>query len=243
MGVRGRAETRWGFLRMSNDDDVLYQSSSNRDQGRRRKQAVLGVVGLAALLGAGAYLVTAQIMESRNATVSGGTGALAPVVVPPSSPLPSASVEAPPATETTKSAVKQAFSPAPSLSVPASASLSTGPTTGGYSAQEVPDAGPVDERSENLPNGILRVVTARHDLTGQRELLWTTDRGRPVGDASCTQKFRFAGDQKASVRPNLLVCWRTSATRSVITVLVSRDGKPSTARSVKAIDREWARLG
>lgn len=226
---------------MSNDDDILYQSSSNRDQGRRRKQAVLGVIGLAALLGAGAYLVTAQIMESRNATVSGG--AFAPVVVAPSSPSPSPSlgVEAPPATETTKSAVKQAFSPAASPSMPPS--LSADQTAGGYSAQEVPDAGPVDERSENLPNGILRVVTARHDLTGQRELLWTTDRGRPVGDASCTQKFRFAGDRTASVRPNLLVCWRTSATRSVITVLVSRDGKPSTAQSVKAIDREWARLG
>jgi hypothetical protein len=48
---------------------------------------------------------------------------------------------------------------------------------------------------------------------------------------------------KPAVRPNLLLCWRTSDDRSVATVLIDQSGKPSTADSVRIIDREWAKLG
>ena len=91
--------------------------------------------------------------------------------------------------------------------------------------------------------GTLRVITAQHDLTGQRELLWAADDGKPVGSAHCTQNFHFSNDGKAKVRPTMLLCWRTSAGKSVVTVAVVRTGRPSTAASVGVIDRRWAEMG
>jgi hypothetical protein len=94
---------------------------------------------------------------------------------------------------------------------------------------------PVDRRT-------LRVVSARGDLTGSRELLWVADGGHPVGTARCSQKFRFAPSNEVTEKPTLLVCWRTSATRSVYTVAVNLDGRPSEKASVATIDKVWAEL-
>ncbi|GGK24578.1 hypothetical protein GCM10010124_16360 [Pilimelia terevasa] len=88
----------------------------------------------------------------------------------------------------------------------------------------------------------LRVVSARADLTGQRELAWIADEGRPVGNARCTQKFQFSSGRPAAERPTLLMCWRTSAARSAYTILVDLSGRPSAADSLLALDRAWSRL-
>ncbi len=89
----------------------------------------------------------------------------------------------------------------------------------------------------------LRVVSARSDLTGKRELAWVADAGQPVGDARCTQNFHIGPGAPARVRPTLLICWRTSAARSVYTVAVDVDHRPSAKASVEAIDRAWDELG
>jgi hypothetical protein len=104
-------------------------------------------------------------------------------------------------------------------------------------------AASVNERTEKTKTGVLRIITARSDLTGQRELLWAADRGTEVDHAHCTQKLHFSNNAQAAIRPNVLLCWRTSATRSVATVLVDRAGKPSAAKSVAVINREWLKLG
>ncbi|HEU4347088.1 MAG TPA: hypothetical protein VFR35_04790 [Actinoplanes sp.] len=91
--------------------------------------------------------------------------------------------------------------------------------------------------------GTMRVVSARYDLTGQRELLWAADRGKPVGSARCTQNFRFSNDAAPKERPSMVLCWRTSASRSVLTVAVASQGRPAAAKSVAVIDRRWAELG
>jgi hypothetical protein len=84
-----------------------------------------------------------------------------------------------------------------------------------------------------------KVVSARGDLTGQRELRWVADAGHAVGDARCTQTFRFNPQSKAGVKPTLLICWRLSPTKSVYTVLVDLNHKPSAKASVAAIDKTW----
>jgi hypothetical protein len=89
----------------------------------------------------------------------------------------------------------------------------------------------------------MRVVTARGNLTGQRELAWVADTGQPVGDARCTQNFKIGPGGKPRVRPTMLICWRTSADRSVYTVLVDIEHPPSKQASVQAIDEAWTRLG
>jgi hypothetical protein len=69
-----------------------------------------------------------------------------------------------------------------------------------------------------------------------------TDDYTKVGNVNCTQKIRLSANVKPKERPTLLICWRTSAQKSVYTVAVKRDGQPSQAKSVAAIDKEWARL-
>jgi hypothetical protein len=89
----------------------------------------------------------------------------------------------------------------------------------------------------------LRVVSARGDLTGQRELAMVAGKGKPVGDAFCSQMIRVSAGAKAEKKPNLLLCWRTSARKSVFTVAVDLDGAPSEEKSVAAIGKEWQALG
>jgi hypothetical protein len=89
----------------------------------------------------------------------------------------------------------------------------------------------------------MRVVSARADLSGQRELAWAADAGHRVGDAKCTQNFRFNPDSSARVRPTLLLCWRTSATKTVYTVAVDVDHRPSEQASLALIDQVWTKLG
>jgi hypothetical protein len=101
----------------------------------------------------------------------------------------------------------------------------------------------VSERVEHRANGSVRIVTARFDLAGQRELGWAGDRGRPIGDVRCTQRLHFSENATPTAQPNLLLCWRTSAARSVVTLLADYGGHPSVDDSVDIIDREWTRLG
>jgi len=229
---------------------------SEHDRNRRRKQVLLGVAGLAAVLGAGAYVITAQVLDHRDATTTGDTGALAPMITPASA-TPSVDLSsAPPATASASASVSAAppsATPSPSRSSSVDEQIRKArekAAKDGYPLQRAltagphAESGPVSERSEPRPGGgSLRVITAKFDLSGQRELLWAADRGKAVGDSHCTQNFRFSNNTKPAIRPNLLLCWRTSADRSVATVLVDQKGKPSAAESVQIINREWAKLG
>jgi hypothetical protein len=87
----------------------------------------------------------------------------------------------------------------------------------------------------------MRVISAKFDLTGQKELLWAADGGLPVGDARCTRKFHFSNNEDPHVIPTMLMCWRTSAVKSVVVVSVSYHGKPAAAEAVAVLDREWAK--
>ncbi len=84
-----------------------------------------------------------------------------------------------------------------------------------------------------------KVVSARGDLSGQRELAWRADGGHAVGNARCTQNVRLTPQSKPAIRPTMLICWRLSATKSVYTVLVDLNQKPSERASVAAIDKAW----
>ena len=65
---------------MSHDEhheDLAYDPAAAH-RSRRRKRAAIGVVGLAALLGGGAFLVTEQLTDGGT-TVIDDSGALAPL--------------------------------------------------------------------------------------------------------------------------------------------------------------------
>ena len=44
-------------------------------------------------------------------------------------------------------------------------------------------------------------------------------------------------------KPTLMICWRTSADRSVYTIAVVRTGRPDAEDSVAALNRQWNKLG
>ncbi|MBL7254311.1 hypothetical protein [Paractinoplanes lichenicola] len=88
----------------------------------------------------------------------------------------------------------------------------------------------------------LRVVTARADLTGRQELRFVADEGKPVGKARCSQNVQTSEDVPARIRPTLLFCWRTSATKSAFTVAVVLKGKPSATESVAKLNEAYNKL-
>jgi len=89
----------------------------------------------------------------------------------------------------------------------------------------------------------MRIITAKGDLTGQRELGWVAGGVMKVGRVSCSQTFQLANEEKPTRKPSLLICWRTSAAKSVATVAVNLRGRPSLKQSAEVIGREWGRLG
>jgi hypothetical protein len=201
---------------------------------RRRKQVATATVGLTALLGVGAYVITAQVVGGHQTTTPETAAQAQPVgqgkgeANPEPRPTPSQSM-------TVDERIKAARSAAAKDSHPVQHALTQAP---GIQA-----ASDVVERNKKVENGSLRVITARSDLSGQRELMWAADKGKRYGHAMCTKNFKFANNQTPAIRPTMLLCWRASAKRSVATVLVDYGGHPSWAKSAAIIDREWAKLG
>ncbi|GAA0538553.1 hypothetical protein GCM10010172_19780 [Paractinoplanes ferrugineus] len=222
---------------MSNRDDdegVVYHSAVQEQRRRRRTQAIVGTIGLAAILGPTAYFVTAQILDGRRPTVTQDIGALAPM--PPTeqaTPAPAASSGSPStAVRSTIAAVRRSTSPTPVPSVP----------SGAADQLSIQGVG-VTERNFTTADGTVRVQSARFDLTGQRDLAMAGDSGRAYGTARCTQNMRFPDDPNVREMPSMLLCWRVSLSRSVVTMAVAAAGKPSAARSVQLLEQEWERLG
>lgn len=210
----------------------------DRRRSLRRAAALISVVAL----GGGAWFAAAR----SGSHVEAPTGAIASVDLPAGAvlgpaPAPAGSTSAsrPPAdlsrlTPEVRAAVAAARADGAAHSRPIMHAIA--PPVGAAT-------GPVKERNERTAQGTIRVVSARYDLTGQRELGLAGDDGDPVGSARCTQRVKFSAEAAAQVKPSLLLCWRTSAGRSVVTLAAVPGGHPSSARSVAAIDREWAALG
>ncbi|MEV6636038.1 hypothetical protein AB0M54_35345 [Actinoplanes sp. NPDC051470] len=216
----------------------------------RRKQAIVGIVGLAAL-GAGAYVATDQL-AGDDPTVTSLPPASSAAAPSPSSPGPSPVTTTPansaatapsspsmpptsasPTARTTADRVKAARAkPGVKIKRP----LPQSPADRSVTAADVTETRVVKGRQS------LRVLSARKNLAGYRELGWVADDGEPVGAARCSQTFRFSVDMKPAEKPALLVCWRTSAGQSVYTVATNAAGRPSKQASVAAIEKQWKNL-
>jgi hypothetical protein len=185
---------------------------TSRDDDRigRRVWAAARVSGLAAMLGAGAYLAAC----GSTAPVANGPAAAS---ADPFSASPTAG--------TTDEGRARAMGP----TLPQNAS--------------VLDSVEQTQRGTLKSGGTIRVVSARGDLTGQRELRWVAGGVEPYRNAKCTQRFQLGNNPKPARKANLLLCWRTSAEKSVITILVDPDGKPSKAKAVRELDKKWRAMG
>jgi hypothetical protein len=211
-------------------------------RSRRRKQAVVGVVGAAALLAGGAFLGL-QLNRAERSALPEPASLAPPVETEEPAPSPSEQAPEPALTRTPGKATMPAEAvqlspppPPPSESLEAEAS--------GAAQAAIAAAEPVEERTELLDNGTIRILSAQRDLTGERELSLAADQGRPVGQGiKCTTKVRVSTGAGSSSRPTTLLCWRTSESRSVVTMAVVPSGEPPMRSSVAIIGEEWARLG
>jgi hypothetical protein len=252
MGPWGfEVETRKGH-QMSNLNGSYDPDATRRS--RRRKQAAVGVVGLAAVLGAGAFLVTEAVTRDSDAPVPEALAhrPTATSVGTPATPSKKAASSRPPAVSVSRtpspSASARTRTAAERVAAARSAAAKDGvkvqrPLPAATAAGALADLIVTDSGSLRDEGGTLRVVSARGDLAGYKELGWVADDGDPVGSAKCTQTFRFANSAKPARKPNLLVCWRTSGTKSVYTVTVDLDGRPSKQDSVAALSKRWNAMG
>lgn len=224
----------------------------------RRKQAIVGIAGLA-VLGAGAYVVTDRVAGDEPRVVS-EAGAVATEVPSVTAPVTEPAATAAP----TQTPRKDAASPAKSATTKAAPPPSSTPATktrkqqidevkgsAAKAAQEVQrpvtsatvNAADVTVKKVPTASGQLQVFSAPQDLTGKRELAWVLgQKGDKVGAASCTQKISLVAGEPARKRDTLLICWRTSAAKSVYTIAIDPEGKPSAQRSVGELDKVWSAM-
>lgn len=227
----------------------------NDRPGMRRRIGVIAV-GAAAVLGVGAYAVTANLTGEDSHTAEPGT--LTPAVSPSSTPPPASLTTAPATPE--DSAPPASPSPVPTTATSRSSvdpkvrkqidEARANQKKDGIELQRpledkgrtVP-TGLTTTRTEEKPWGTIRITTARADLTGQQDLAMAGDGGTLSGRAHCTQKVRFSRNVPARAISNMMLCWRTSADRSVVTMAVAKKGRPTAADGAAVIAREWAKLG
>jgi len=86
----------------------------------------------------------------------------------------------------------------------------------------------------------IRVVFAPTDLTGKLQLTWAADQGTTVGDYRCTQNFALTPGAKPTVRPTMIICWRTTAEFSAYALLVDFDHTPLASQAIAALKPIWS---
>ncbi|MET0417221.1 MAG: hypothetical protein ABW022_14515, partial [Actinoplanes sp.] len=230
---------------MSDSGDDTTQTDDARSGLRRYAnwKVALGLSGLA-VMGAGAVLAVGAGGDEDGGAVQQWAATAAPAESPSASSAPAPAPTAAAGKAMADSLRAEIAKPATDTERVASARAAA---TNSVKIQHplLPQAAPVPESKLNVtelgnpdePGRTLRLVTAKADLRGQNELAWVADAGKPVGSATCSQQVRFANQAKSAHKPNLLICWRTSATKSAYTVMVDMHGKPSRSESVAVIDR------
>ncbi|MFG1607126.1 hypothetical protein [Actinoplanes sp. NPDC049265] len=246
---------------MHNTDHDASTTTPAADRMSRRRKRSLAVAGLAVVLGGGAIAATqwtgnddpavpVELAAPATAASDSTDGPVDATASP--SPSEGSAPAHTPASPSSKS-------PEPSPSLPKDAAqriaearaaaakegVPVKPAIPAPTSPELPDEAITvrDSGSLQKDKATMRLVSARGDLTGQRELAMVADDGEKFGNSRCSQTISVVNEAKPQRKPTLLICWRTSAKKSVYTVAVDLDGDPSEQKSVAAIDTEWKRLG
>ncbi|GAA0422923.1 hypothetical protein Aca07nite_24000 [Actinoplanes capillaceus] len=206
---------------------------------------MIGVTGLAAVLGTGAYVITGQVLADRHADVIRGQRIVAP------SPVAPASTSGSPEPSATPTAASKKASPTPSTAAEEIKEARRKMAKDGVEVQRpvapksTTSADDVKTTTEGSlkEGGIVRMVTARGDLTGRGELAYVAGGVRKHRNASCSQTFQFSTNPRPAKKDNLLMCWRTSPVKSVLAIVVDPKGRPSRDKAVDALEKSWRAMG
>lgn len=253
--------TDFDFERDAYPEDGYSRKTARRVRGG--KKALVALAGMAAI-GAGVLFLVTTAMPAKE-QLAPEIGAIAPARSASRTPSPQATHSSRPTgtrvpTSSTSKPVKSAVAPrrspipetSPSLSLAQRIAVARPAATGVAVPSAMPQYGVtavppkifsvIDTGSMSRDGETMRLVSALGDLTGRRELSWVADAGTPVGDGLCSQTFHYSAPVEPGTNPSLLVCWRVSAQKSVISVAVSKSGTPSMQAGVAAIDHQWDRL-
>jgi hypothetical protein len=216
-----------------------------------RTRIAVGVAGLAALLGTGAYVITDHVTDRSAATTD--VGALARQA-PGSSAASGSTGPATGASGGGPSASQSQASVRPSIPAEVVAKIQEAREKMARDGVKVDR--PVVPRATMAASdvessttgslkegGILRLVTARGDLTGERELAYVAGGVERHRGVPCSQTFKFSTNPTPAKRVNLLMCWRTSAKKSVVAMVVDPEGHPSPDKAVDALEKKWRSMG
>jgi hypothetical protein len=248
-----RSRRLWAATEREGNPTMSISDDGRPASKRRRNRIAVSAGAAVVLLGAGAYVVAGRSGGDDTAVTGEAPVLSAPSAssAPSSSPAPVAAPSSasaaprtsPPAAHSSPTAdaakvrkqVMEAREKAARDGIPLQRPLAT-------STAAIHDASSYAEQTRPLPGGgTMRVMSARYDLSGQREMLWAADRGSKVGDVRCTQNFHFSATGRPAIRPTMLLCWRTSSDRSVVVLTVAKS--PSMKGAADVIDEKWASLG
>ncbi|GLY06029.1 hypothetical protein [Actinoplanes sp. NBRC 101535] len=214
----------------------------NRQPGRL---LAVGAAGLAVVLGGGAYLISSQSDDDTTAQdvrVLATSAAAVPSASPPESAGASPTKEP---KETRKA--EETPEPVPSEAASAIDEARRKMAEDGVKVDR-PVAPKVSATADDVKmttkgsldgGGIVRVYTAHGDLTGQKELAYVAGGIKEHRDVPCSQTFKFATNPKPAKKDNMLMCWRTTATKSVVAIVVDPEGKPSRDKAVDIVEKNW----
>jgi hypothetical protein len=227
---------------MSDTDDQQRDESGDPRTARaairrRRTPIVIGAVGLAAVLGGGAYVITDHLTE--HGTETADVSALAsPAAVPtgPATASTAATQVSASASESVAPEVRKQIDDARKKMVEDGVGVKRPIPP---QATAMVDDVKISTKGSLKDGGILRMVTARGDLTGQRELAWVAGGVQKHRDVPCTQTFQFTSSSGPEKKANLLLCWLTSAKKSVVAIVVDPKGHPSRDKAVDAVEKTW----
>jgi hypothetical protein len=217
-----------------------------------RTRLAVGTAGLAAVLGAGAYVVTSRIVNESEQTVAQEVASIMPAA-----DRPDASPDANPSASVSPSVSPVPTTDASGKAIPSHVVEEIREARRKMAEDGVPVKPPILPKVAAKPvsdvkrtttgsiqkGGIVRVITARGDLSGQEELAYVAGGVWKEGKASCTQTFQFSTNPAPGKRDNLLMCWRTDPEKSVIIMVVDPKGDPSENKALKVLADNWRSLG
>lgn len=227
---------------MKTDNDHRPEGDPDARPDHRSRRVVIGTIGLATVLGAGAYGATAHLTSEPGQKSAVEIQAVAPV--PGQSPdvaaTASASAQPLPSVDTRGEAVapevvKEILEARRKMAKDGIAVKPALPQKSGAPSEDVKRV----TKGSLKSGGIIRIVTAESDLTGQGELAAVAGGITKYRNVPCSQTFRFSSSPEPKRKDNLLMCWRTTATRSVVAIVVDPDGKPSREKAVTALEKKW----
>ncbi|MEU8661180.1 hypothetical protein [Actinoplanes philippinensis] len=210
---------------------------------RHRRRLIAGTAVAVVALAAAGFLVT-QLMNEQQPGLP-EPAALAPQTTPAttgSTPEETAQVSRTPTI--TRHAAPVERSPAPSIAASRQASPGEAEARASAALDELRERLRLTERTKvtehAFADGTMQVVGFWRDATGGSLLQRAKDKGTPAGNGiRCTTGISNGPGQD----PATLMCWRTSASRSVVVVSSATPaGAEAVTTAVSLIEAEWPKL-